>query len=581
MSDKEKLEEQLSAYLDGELSETDGAKVERALEGDEDLARRLGELRGTRELLRTLPRQHAGDQFVSQVLTRAERGHLIRPSGESDTPRRTPWVRWVASAAVLLIAAGICVVITAVLTRSTFLDDRDQASGVESSGEIARDLGDLPAEPVASTDDESRRRRRGTPDSEVIGESVIVTNGRPAKPARLDENAKADASVDRLMGTAAGEALRRAGGKDSRVAKGVPAKRLPKLGAPPTAGPRPVVDATLPSDSTDKAGGEDVTFAFKRGEGVAARAKNGTFAKMGRRGRALSITGTAGVHVDGDAVAELSRAHNEFVYTDDLPGTQRQVEEVLGSNGIVPVTLGRPTASNAERVRFQQGNPISNYSQLIPRPGNQVEYFAYVTPEQMKNVNAKMIEIRKRQVVSQTTITRWYARAGYSRGGGTALMEAPVPEKREAGQVVAGTAFEADRFAYGYRATAAGTQPARAEKAYVAVVDTPDGKLELKEIAEDSLGVVQRSRLRAASGPPSEEQPRAGDRKLTSQLETGAAGAVQARRRETRANIPLLITLNLRSPEGEKPTSRAATEPATQEALSVPAPPAPKENAPE
>ena len=59
MNENEIIREQLSAYLDGELSDDDAGRVERAVEADKELAAELDGLRALRKLLRSLPIQRA------------------------------------------------------------------------------------------------------------------------------------------------------------------------------------------------------------------------------------------------------------------------------------------------------------------------------------------------------------------------------------------------------------------------------------------------------------------------------------------------------------------------------------------
>ncbi len=109
------IREHLSAYLDGELSDQQARRVETALAGDDALQTELDELRRTRRLVAQLPRQHAPDDFVQQVLAEVERNRLMtggEPAVQTATPRRYGWVRYAASAAVVLIVASVALVVT-------------------------------------------------------------------------------------------------------------------------------------------------------------------------------------------------------------------------------------------------------------------------------------------------------------------------------------------------------------------------------------------------------------------------------------------------------------------------------------
>lgn len=98
----DKFREQLSAYLDGELSEAEAAAVARAVEADSQLARELDRLRAVKELVAALPRQSAPAELASRVLARAER--------EGRFAARAPWgvrLARLAAAALVLIAVGL------------------------------------------------------------------------------------------------------------------------------------------------------------------------------------------------------------------------------------------------------------------------------------------------------------------------------------------------------------------------------------------------------------------------------------------------------------------------------------------
>ena len=108
MTNREYIQQQLSAYIDGELDASDVAAVEQALAREPELARELQQLKATRELLRRLPLEHAPDDFASRVLAQTERRHLVHlhtPAGQSIN-----WLRYFVVAAVALIAISVALV---------------------------------------------------------------------------------------------------------------------------------------------------------------------------------------------------------------------------------------------------------------------------------------------------------------------------------------------------------------------------------------------------------------------------------------------------------------------------------------
>ena len=107
MSEREEYSGDLSAYLDGELSESKRLHLDEVLKYDRELAGEMDRLRATRELIHSLPTEQPPRDFVAHVVTRAERTHLL---GSLRQPRSYRWIT-LAAAAVVLVAAGLSVVI--------------------------------------------------------------------------------------------------------------------------------------------------------------------------------------------------------------------------------------------------------------------------------------------------------------------------------------------------------------------------------------------------------------------------------------------------------------------------------------
>jgi hypothetical protein len=120
------IRENLSAYLDGELNDDQARHVEELLDGNDALRTELGELRRTRRLLGQLPRRCAPEDFVQRVLCEAERKRLMTVDEPArTTTARNGWVRYAASAAVVLIVASVAILVTSNLWNpaSFYVDD--------------------------------------------------------------------------------------------------------------------------------------------------------------------------------------------------------------------------------------------------------------------------------------------------------------------------------------------------------------------------------------------------------------------------------------------------------------------------
>ena len=98
--------EQLSAYLDGELTESQRQEVERLLASDAEARKILDELRRTAEMLRALPRPRLTPAGASGLTARLERESLLGPS-QGESHRSVSWWRPVAIAAAVLIVCGV------------------------------------------------------------------------------------------------------------------------------------------------------------------------------------------------------------------------------------------------------------------------------------------------------------------------------------------------------------------------------------------------------------------------------------------------------------------------------------------
>lgn len=104
---RQALEEQLSAYLDGELTAEQRARVETFLAENEDARRLLDELQSNIAALQSLPRAKASDVFTEELRSRLERRALL--GGDRGSEIRPPSLpsrfgRWVAAAAVVAMA---------------------------------------------------------------------------------------------------------------------------------------------------------------------------------------------------------------------------------------------------------------------------------------------------------------------------------------------------------------------------------------------------------------------------------------------------------------------------------------------
>jgi anti-sigma factor RsiW len=117
MSSRDKYIQQLWAYVDGELSEHDARELEQALAQDQALSKQCEQLLAIKKLVRSLPRQQAPQDFVARVVAQAERSTLVEAMPHQQYKPPLVWMRYVATAAVVLIAVGIGAAIVVGLAR--------------------------------------------------------------------------------------------------------------------------------------------------------------------------------------------------------------------------------------------------------------------------------------------------------------------------------------------------------------------------------------------------------------------------------------------------------------------------------
>ena len=111
MNGKQDIMAQLSALIDGELTQAEASRAEEAARRDETVAAELRRLRATRRFVRDLPRVAAPGDLADRVLQRVERRHLL-----GDEPARAPGqpfraARYLSAAAAMLLAAGVAFIV--------------------------------------------------------------------------------------------------------------------------------------------------------------------------------------------------------------------------------------------------------------------------------------------------------------------------------------------------------------------------------------------------------------------------------------------------------------------------------------
>jgi len=334
MNAKGKIQAQLSAYLDGELDEAQLRQVEEALESDGALRVELAQFAVARKLLRGLPAEKPPVDLVSRVLAEAERSLLVGGQNAQAGANPLRWVRYVASAAVLLMAATVGMVIAITLcSPGTYEDNlvRHQAPA-----EIRPDGKGNVADAGGGSMDEYALKGRG------------LSKG-------FDR--------DKDLGSRLGDGNVRSHNTVAFDSSGMAAS-----------------NSSLPVIS---------------GKGGSGEGRNLTGGRAGGAGTLNNVDRMVAV-LGGDL------RNNEIIYTDRIDDAQKQVECILVANGIAPVvTEELERAAAKAKVAPEAPRDRGNFYFANRLSSAQVQYEAYVTPEQMEQVQNALGKLRAKQNVSQ------------------------------------------------------------------------------------------------------------------------------------------------------------------------------------
>ncbi|MBN1554789.1 MAG: zf-HC2 domain-containing protein [Phycisphaerae bacterium] len=391
MTEHEDIREQLSAYLDGELSEPDARRVEEALADDARLAEDLEQLRKTRRLVQSLPRERLGDDFAAKVMRAAvQRGVTAGAQPWKPAPLPNPWRRYLSVAALILFAVGLGVFVSVEMydagpepaRRSELaIKTPDEMDKPESFGRVARDLGELRTELAA---EEEAPRRTEVPDTE--GDTVRATPivapppmRKGGAPAPTMSPKSEDKSVDESLFT-----------KDATPA---PVTREKSYGL--------AADAKM----------ED------HAKGVALKkpaAAPGVYSKRAgpRPPYDQPVAVITGPQSQARLVKLATPEDNEIIYTDDIPASRKQVEAVLVSNSIrIAPPSQRILEPNQANLNVTS---LKNKVAAKTAPPEELQYVVYGNVEQLQNVRVQLHnDVRANQNVSQQpVIAKWSQRDG-------------------------------------------------------------------------------------------------------------------------------------------------------------------------
>lgn len=183
--DRDKLEMQLSAYLDNELSDAERREVETILARDPAARQSLDELRATVEGLKTLPRAEMAHDIMGELRTRMERRALLgeEDAGPAASPTSSSGVRWLATAAVLAFTCTAGYVIWSFTTPDYFDAGPQYAFNEAKTPSEPRAVSADPAPEMAQPASPRGQRKKG-------GDSAV--------PAPVDSTGNSAAYTDQI-----------------------------------------------------------------------------------------------------------------------------------------------------------------------------------------------------------------------------------------------------------------------------------------------------------------------------------------------------------------------------------------------
>lgn len=156
MKHKNDIPERLTAYLDGELTPEEARAVEQAVAADADLAKELSRLQAVRKLVRQLPREKTGPDFVQRVMERAERVTLVSEPAAAPEKVILPWARHLATAALVLIAVAVGGVIALTIYKTPDIRKTLAGKNTPAANRPTADSGDAEGPLARAVPDESR-----------------------------------------------------------------------------------------------------------------------------------------------------------------------------------------------------------------------------------------------------------------------------------------------------------------------------------------------------------------------------------------------------------------------------------------
>jgi|GEM_PF-3455559 len=419
-------DELISAYLDGELTADEQARVEELLRTSPALRQELEDLRALREDLQALPQYRLGDDFAQRVLRRAARelppgGHASL--GAADVARRPdelrafPWrgVLWAA----LAVAASLLLMLFAPhsfdpprVAQQGAAPKEESSQPTAEAGQAAADLNGLsPAtDPAVGRSEESRADRMSLTNESGKKELDALRDHPAAPPSPTGREAAPPA-----VGFEGGERVRSGLGQVAAPAPEPAGMRQQLAKDAPPASARPGAVRPAPQGA----------FAPRPREGRAAKTNQELL-----RGSILEAVQRTGTHL----VVELAMAP-------ELPADH--FDQSLGRQNIALTSEIRAWPDRLARVAAPPRRPEDAAAPHAEKPAAATSappqlVYVEATPEQIDAAVAELVADRNQvQLVAITPRELLGETANRRKGAGQ-------DKRQEEGREEPGQTFRSD-----------------------------------------------------------------------------------------------------------------------------------------
>jgi hypothetical protein len=402
MTDTQDISNDLSAWIDGELSDARSEQVAKAVQSDPALAAESDELRQVAALLRQLDAPSLPDDFAQRIAAQA-----IQPK-----PNHFPHWASICVAASVLVATGTALLIFQnddMQPPSLAYNDESKENRIATAESVAVDAVELRTEADAihvglKTRDAGASAKEYARDREVRENLDDISPIRAAKPGAPRERARANKKVGKYKGRIAKDAV------PGPVLSPVASNRKPTRKIGKKAGHDANVDErNAPAKQTRGRAGLGQYDAVAN----VCQARTDAQATVAMMQNCLPVAQTVPGGPPGQKPIQFyafrlnqhrrpeNREQNETVYAKSLEAGQQRVEGLLRYNGIELVKKNQPLLNTGQVVTVstrrlagpatgQIQSKTTRDSKTAARSASQVQYIVFGGQSQIKTLRSQV-----------------------------------------------------------------------------------------------------------------------------------------------------------------------------------------------